>query len=146
LKGLGLFISGPASSGKTFLTTLVGKSLFEKGLTGYFCSLTSLLNSIAETWSTFISEIKGFDFLCIDDFYAFVKDTSFFLPLLRDIFSYFEVNKKPLIINSRSSLKDFYSTPFRDFVPVFLRFLIVVNLPSVYDPNQTRKLREKYEV
>jgi len=144
LKGIGLFISGPANSGKTFLMTLVSGELFKEGLIGKFLSLSQLVNFIGNGWGKAVEELKDFSFICIDDFFPYLKDSSIFISALRDIFEYFENKRKPLFITSRGKISDFFNSPFREVIPILSRFLKEVHLNNIYDPKQILKLREKY--
>ena len=133
-KGIGLFISGPINSGKTFLTSLIEKELLKKGLNGFFYSFTEIIDSFSLSgWSLYSQSLKDLNFLCIDNFENILKEESYFLNRIKDIFNYYDLNNKIIIINSKKRLEDFYETPLREVVAILHRNIIPIYLMNSFE-------------
>lgn len=141
-KGVGLYIFGPSNSGKTFLSSLICLELLRKNLKGDLFLFSDFLDNISNDWSSFLREVKKFDFLCLDRFHVKFNRNLFGSYLEDLIVSYFE-NKKTLIINSQCSI-DSLKTDLFEFVPIIERFLVAVSLPAKYEASQILKLRKEY--
>lgn len=108
---VGIYISGPVGTGKTFLAMMIANEMAELGYKIYMSRISNAIEDFNDIYDTTIAEkIKNreFDLIILDDFGA-SRETDYQIERLWNLIDAIKVSQTPLIVTTNLAYRELSS-------------------------------------
>ena len=145
-ENIGLLLTGPVGTGKTYLATAIANALIEQGITVKMINLGVVLNDMTNLQiekNKYIKNLNSCRLLIIDDF-GIQRDTTFALEHIFNVIDSRYRTNKPVIFTTNLSVDTLVNTNDLREKRIYSRILEMAN-PLVFsgEDRRLKKMKEK---